>query len=320
MQRLPITAMLLARALALAQTAPDAATFRSASTMVTVPALVRGPSGELVTNLVARDFALFDNGVPQQPKLADTASQPIALVIVVQTGAAAFQRFSDYVNLPAFLDWMTAGTNHELMLVKFDSRVEVTWHFPLRSDGAAYSMTHLHAGDQGAALSDAVLFGVQQLQSEPGSFRRIVLLISQEADNGSATPPEETLRALGKGSTAVYALTFSPALAKRERTTARHRRTVNEKSPLTAAIKEMREHTATQLAAYTGGAHLTFSTQHEFDEALIAIASDIRNRYALAFQPESHDPGIHCLTIQVPKGLSVTARAGYWFDPVSSHP
>lgn len=317
MQRILITAMLFTPAAAFGQTAPgDAATFRSASTMVTVPALVRGPSGGFATGLDARDFALFDNGLPQQLKLANLADEPVAMVVIVQTGGAANRHFFDYADLPDFLDWMTGGTTHEIMLVTFDSRVQLIWHFPLRSDGVAYSMTHLNAGDRGAALLDAVQLGVQQLQSEPGSFRRIVLLISQETDQGSSTAPEEALRALGKGSTAVYALTFVAPKAKSVRGTARSRHRMDEETPLAAAVKAMREHTATQLAAYTGGVHLTFSTRREFDEAIQAIANDIRNRYVLAFQPAAHDPGIHRLTVQVRKGLSATARDGYWFDPI----
>ena len=317
MQRILIAAVLLTPASILAQTVPaDSATFRTASTIVTVPALVRGPSGGFVTSLDSRDFVLLDNNQPQQAKLADNAGEPIALVILVQTGGAAVHHFFDYVDLPAFLDWMTGGTNHDLMLVKFDSRVEVTWHFPVRSDGVGYSMTHLRPGDPGAALSDAVLLGVQQLQSEPGRFRRIVLLISQETDQGSSTAPEEILRTLGKGSTAVYALTFSAPHTRGK--TVRGHRSVNEETPLAAAVRELREHTADELAAYTGGAHLAFSTRREFDEAIKAVASDIRNRYALGFQPAAHDPGIHRLTIHVREGLSVTGRGGYWFDPVGS--
>lgn len=319
MQRTLIAAILLTPAAAFAQTAPgDAATFRSASTMVTVPALVRGPSGGFVTNLDARDFALFDNGLPQQVKLANLAGEPMALVIVVQTGGSASRHFFDYADLPAFLDWMTGGTNHEIMLVKFDSRVELTWHFPVRADGVAYSITHLKAGDRGAALLDAVQFGVQQLQSEPGSFRRIVLLISQETDEGSSTSPEEALRALGKGSTAVYSLTFVAPKPKGEKGTARSRHSMGATAPLATAVNGLRDRAATELAAYTGGAHLTFSTRREFDEAIKSVAIDLRNRYALAFQPAEHDAGIHRLTVQVREGLAVTARGGYWFDPVAS--
>lgn len=299
-----------------AQTPRETATLlRSTSTIVTVPAVVRGPSGEFVTNLSADDFFLFDNGSLQLLKLARDDDEPIALVVVVQTGGAAVRHFFDLSDLPALLDWITAGTGHELMLVSFDSHVEMTWHFPVRSDGVAYALTHLHAGDQGAAIVDAVQFAVEQLQSEPGNFRRIVLLISQQNDDGSKGISQDALRTLGKSSTAIYSLSFA-APAKRKTASARGKNRSDTSSPLAAALDALDHHTTTELSAYTGGAEFSVSTQQDFSQAIRSVAADIRNRYALSFQPSAQEPGFHELTIRSRPGLKVTARGGYWFDPV----
>ena len=292
--------------------------FQSTSTLVTVPTLVRDSSGEFVGNLAANDFVLYDNGVRQSISLAPADRSPIALVVVLQTGRAAMRHFSDYVDLPAFLEWLPGTTDHEIMLVTFDSRVEINWHFPVRSDGIAYSLTHLHRGDTGAAITDAVQFAVEQLQGEPGSFRRIVLLISQEKDAGSTTSAEQALRTLGKGSTAIYSLTYPEPESKAR---IRHRRReANGTAPIAAALDELREHTATGLAAYTGGAHVSFSDRREFDDAIKAIADDIHHRYALGFQPTVREPGFHPIQVETRGGLRVTARGGYWFDPIPAEP
>lgn len=294
------------------------AEFQSTSTLVTVPALVRNSSGEFVRDLSAADFVLYDNGVRQSVSLASADRSPIALVVVLQTGRAAMRHFSDYVDLPALLDWLPGTTDHEIMLVTFDSRVEINWHFPVRSDGIAYSLTHLHRGDTGAAITDAVQFAVEQLQSEPGSFRRIVLLISQEKDAGSTTSAEQALRTLGKGSTAIYSLTYpEPESKARIR---RGRRQANGMAPIAAALDAVREHTATGLAAYTGGAHVSFSDRREFDDAIKAVADDIHHRYALGFQPTVRELGFHPLQVENRSGLRVTARGGYWFDPNQAEP
>lgn len=313
-----ISALVLFYTSAIAQTDPGEPVFHSTSTMVTVPALVQGPSGEFITTLRSDDFALYDNGIRQSVKLASVGSQPMALVVVMQTGGIAWRHFFDCIDLPLFLDWLTGGTNHEVMLVTFDSRVQVIWHFPLQSEGVAHSLTHLHAGDGGAAISDAVRFAVEQLQSEPGDFRRVVLLISQEKDEGSTVPPEDDLRTLGKASTAVYSLTFAPPAKKLKNN--HDRRRVDYASPLAESIDALREHTASELSTYTGGAHLSFSARQDFDEDVKAIAADIRGRSTLTFQPNGHEPGLHLLTVAVRDGRSVTVRGGYWFDPIRSDP
>ena len=207
-RKILIAGLVLVCASAKAQNEGGEPVFHAASTMVTVPAVVRDSSRDFVTNLTASDFVLYDNGVQQRVKFAAIDHEPVSLVVVMQTGGTASRHFSDYADLPLFLDWLIGDTKHELMLVTFDSRVEIIWHFPVRSDGVAHSLTHLHKGDGLGAMTDAVQLAVEQLQSEPGNFRRIVLLISQENDEGSTTPPEEALRMLGKGSTAVYSLTF----------------------------------------------------------------------------------------------------------------
>jgi VWFA-related protein len=313
-----VSALVVFYSSATAQPGSGGPVFHSASTMVTVPALVRRPSGEFATNVRADDFTLYDNGIRQTVELTDTDSQPIALVVAVQTGGIASRHFLDYIDLPPFLDWLTAGTNRELMFVTFDSRVQIIWHFPLRSDGVAYSVRHLHAGDQGAATIDAVQFAVNQLQSEPGTFRRIVLLISQEKDDCSTIPLDRALRTLGEASTAVYSLTFNAPARKINSKRGLHR--FDYASPLAQTLDALREHTASELAGYTGGAHLSFSTRSDFDEDIKAVAADIRSRRTLTFQPNGHEPGLHLLKLEVRYDFSVTARSGYWFDPVGSDP
>src|SRR5438045_3628864 len=101
----------------------SAVILRSTSTMVTVPALARTPTGEFVNHLHASDFELYDNGVQQSVKLENTDRDPIALLVLLQTGASASGHFADYTDLPTLLDWLLGANDHEIMLVTFDSRL-----------------------------------------------------------------------------------------------------------------------------------------------------------------------------------------------------
>src|ERR1700728_2958425 len=78
---------------------------RTSATVVLVPALVKTKSGETVFSLTANDFILKDNGAPQTLHLeTDTDSQPLALVVIVETGGQGTRHLGDYGNLGAELD------------------------------------------------------------------------------------------------------------------------------------------------------------------------------------------------------------------------
>jgi VWFA-related protein len=303
-------------------------TLRSASTLVAVPALVRLPTGELVKDLDR--FQLFDGGAPQKLTLERTEKQPIAVAILMQTGGQAPAEFENYRKLPKLVDSIIGDSAHEIMLVTFDSKIRATWNFPPRSDGVAYALTHPIAGDGGAAILDATNYVIGLFQQEPGNFRRIVLLLSQSLDDGSTTSGEEVVRHLGESSTSVYCLTFSPrkaaarfrskvqAAAPKNQTASadRRHRAVDLSTPLGQALKAMETNTAETIATLSGGVQLKFRDQADFEQQWSAIADDIHNRYLLSFQPSSHQPGFHTLTMHVDgqRAFRVTARTSYWFD------
>jgi VWFA-related protein len=288
-------------------------TLRSASTLVAVPALVRLPTGELVKDLDADRLQLFDDGVPQKLTLERTEKQPIAVVILMQTGSQAPAEFETYRNLPRLVDSIIGDSVHEIMLVTFDSKIRATWSFPPRSDGVTYALTHPIAGDSGAAVLDATNYVIGLFQQEPGSFRRIVLLLSQSRDDGSTTSAEEVVRHLGESSTSVYCLTFLP---RKEAAHRKQHRAADLSTPLSQALKAMETDTTETIAALSGGEQLKFRDQTDFEQQWSTIAEDIRNRYLLSFQPDSHQPGFHTLTVHVAgqQALRVTARTSYWFD------
>ena len=80
-------------------------TLRARSNLVLVPALVKDNQGETVFSLTADDFRLTDNGSPQLLRLeSDMDSQPLALVVIVQTGGLGAFHLQDYRDLGSVLD------------------------------------------------------------------------------------------------------------------------------------------------------------------------------------------------------------------------
>jgi VWFA-related protein len=178
--------------------------------LVLVPALVKTKSGELVFALTADDFVLTDNGVPQSLRLEpDTDSQPLALVVIVQTGGRGAAHLGDYRNLDAVLDAVVGNVPHRIAVVTFDSKPRLEADFTTDTDAVIRTIGNLHEGDPGAAILDGLNFGINLLRKQPPAYRRAVLLFSETIDDGSQTSLEEAIRTVDDTNTAIYSFAFS---------------------------------------------------------------------------------------------------------------
>jgi VWFA-related protein len=297
------------------------ATLKVDSSFVWVPTLIRSARGNQVHDIAADQFQLWDNGVPQKVGPVDTDGLPISLVILMQTGGAAGSYLPIYADLPSALGWLAGGSVHETTLVTFDSHVREIWHFPKRSDGIEYAFARQRRGDAGAAIKDAVYFGVQQLRGEPGRFRRIVLLLSDGNDDASAVSSQALIKELGMASTVVYSLVV-PGGKKRVVRVVRRERTAAPECPASALEREIMAldtNAAAEVTSLTGGDSVEFDDRQTFSSALDEIAADIRDAYTLGFQPSRSSPGLHTIRVAInsPK-LKATARSAYWYQPNTS--
>ncbi len=188
----------------------EATTLKVHSSLVLVPALIKTKRGELVFSLTADDFVLTDDGVPQPLRLeTDTDAQPLALVVIAQTGGAGARHLRDYGGLDAILDAMIGAVPHRVAVVSFDSAPHLEQPFTGNTALVAAVLGELDAGDDGAAILDGLGFGIDLLRGEPAQYRRAVLLLSETVDGGSATDLDAALRAVGDTNTSIYSFSFS---------------------------------------------------------------------------------------------------------------
>jgi VWFA-related protein len=189
-------------------------TLKVATNFVLVPALVKDKTGEVVFSLKTEDFVLTDNGVPQEVRLEeDTDAQPVAVVVIVQTGGLGADHLRDYGDLNAVLDAVIGGVEHRVAVVKFDSAPTLANIFTPDTDQAARMIANLEPGDGGAAILDALKFGIDLLRRQPPEYRRVVLLCSETIDSGSKVSLADAIRAVGDTNTAIYSLGFSSTRA-----------------------------------------------------------------------------------------------------------
>lgn len=184
------------------------------SNLVLVPALVKTQSGEIVFSLTADDFELTDDGVSRRLRLdPDTDSQPLALAVIVEAGGLGASHLGDYRGLEAVLDSIVGGVPHRIAVVGFDSKPHLEQDFNSDTDMASRTIAGLRGGDQGAAILDALGYGIHLLAKQPPEYRRAVLLLSETKDSGSRTSLEEAIRAVDDTNTSIYSFGFSSTRA-----------------------------------------------------------------------------------------------------------
>jgi VWFA-related protein len=81
-----------------------------------------------------------------------------------------------------------------------------------------------------------------------------------------------------------------------------------------AARNALRHNAPESVANLTGGEYFHFGNQRDLERALTTISNHVPNRYVLSFQPQSPQPGLHAVGVQLKDypDLVITARSSYW--------
>ena len=224
------------------------------TTEVLVPTLVEKPNGEIIYGLKPKDFILEDNGVPQKIRVQeemDTA--PVALVVAVELGGASVLEFDKLAKLGPLLDLFLADPRSEVALVGFDSTQHLIQDFTHAGDAVNDDLKNLEPGDGGAAILDTVSYSANLLESQPKSYRRVLLLISERRDHGSKhTRPEALIKQIGESDVLVLSVSFSPSAAEfaHDLKDSGEDRTMNMVSTLVMMVKAFKKNVSKEIAVH----------------------------------------------------------------------
>src|SRR5712671_377217 len=295
-------------------------TLHSESNVVLIPALVKSAQGEVVYGLGAKDFVVEDDGEQLAVHLDEVAEgQPVSMVIAIQRGRRANYEFPRMRGLSSMLDPLVAEGRGSVAIVEFDSQVQTAQNFTVSSDKIAWTLKELQPGDGGAAILDALDYSVKMLEQVPKERQRVLLLISETRDHGSAAKVEDVVAEIGQSSTAVYALAFSPSRSNILDTMRGNNKDEMNPSPdllapLLMAAEAMKKNMPKTVSSMTGGEYEMFATGKNFDLRMIDFSNHLRSRYLLSIEPRSPHAGLHELRVRVRNAgdRTVLARGSYW--------
>lgn len=254
--------------------------------MVEVYASVTDDRGEPIQGLRRDQFTVTEDGRTQQVETFVEADFPLSVAVAVDRSWSMAGERLQRARRGARTLLSELRPTDQAMVIAVSGEVEAV--APLSTDRTA-QLDALDGLDPWSttALHDAVLLAIDQVQA--GTGRRALVLVSDGVDRYSTAGPGDVLARAREADVMIY-----PVVLGRTR------------PPLMA-----------ELAVLTGGRSFLARDQRELDEAMRAIARELRYQYLLGYSPQRPLGTGEWRSIRVSvdaPGARVRARDGYVAD------
>jgi VWFA-related protein len=288
-------ALFLSAALAISgQLSPNnlqgpAAVFHSGVDGVRLDVSVVNRKGASVRGLVAADFIVTDNGVPQDVTSVEVDRLPLSVQLVLDTSASVSGNRLRHLVVAAKGLLAALQARDRAGLVTFSH--ELRQPAVITDDLASVRMAlGAMTGDGRTALRDAVQLAVATRHDD--GVRPMMLVFTDGVDNASWLSEEAVTESARRAGVVVHIV----------------RVTSQENSPSTFV-----EH----LADATGGRVWSASSEDDLERLFTTALDEMRARYLLTFSPRGDArSGWHELKVRLKNGNGeVTARRGYFVAP-----
>jgi VWFA-related protein len=299
-------------------------TIRTNVPLVLVPVTVTDSKGKPIDGLEQKDFILSDDGVAQKDvrmDTSDTVLAPVALLVAIESNGISQPAIEKIHRVGSMISPLVAGERGQAAVISFDAEVRVLQEFTRDGDEIAGAFEQVRPRTiKNGRLIDAVTQGVQMLQTRPGNYRRIMLILSESRDRGSKAKSDKAVEAAQRAGVALYPMTYSA------------QKTAWTEKPGDAAqpppgpdyiggLVELGRLTTPNLgdvfAKSTGGRHLSFTRLQGLEDAITRLGEEVHSQYLLSFVPvESANKGYHRIAVEARSrpDAAVRARPGYWTE------
>jgi VWFA-related protein len=283
---------------------------------------VRDGKGNAVYGLRAQDFIIEDDGIPQTVHLDEgPATEPLSIMIAVQTGRRANREFGRISTLASMLDPILSDRNNEAALLLFDSKLDLVHDFTDSAADIESALRNLQSGDHGAAILDAVAYSARLLAKRGEGRQLALLLVSESRDQGSRfTKLDDVIRLISGNNISVFAVPCSPYVSQqldvlRGANKDEWKPNIDWIEKMAAARQALRKNVAQALTSMTGGEYESFVTHNGFETDLTTFSNHLRSRYQLSFEPNDPHAGFHQIRVRLrdsANNYSVLFRSSYW--------
>lgn len=307
-------------------------------------------TGEVVLDLDASDFHVFDNGIEQKINHFGLGDEPLSIVLLVET-SARIEPILPAVRAAGIVFTETVmRKNSEAAVLGYDDDVNMIKPFTKDLDGIEDTIKHLGVGTSGNRLYDAMTRGVSLLKNRPAERRRILMIIGEAEDADSAVELDSVVRMAEVLNVTIYCVKLSTAAAMFRQPVSQYRPpqvgppgtypqplidmkppspamqiasqpNMNLGAPLVwivkAAKNAMGSNPFVLASAATGGLVINIAHDRAIPQAIDDIGGELHGGYSVGYRPPNNGPvGYHSIKVIVDrKGVNVRTRPGYYVAP-----
>ncbi len=273
------------------------AQFRSDTRLVVLHASVNDRKGKLLTNLERNAFKVFENGQPQSVKIFRREDVPVSLGIIIDDSGSMMNKRAR-VEAAAVAMVRESNPQDEVFIVNFNDEAYLDVPFTNDMHKMEQGLARIDSRG-GTAMRDAVNMSLDYTAKEAKKDKKVLLIITDGADNASGISLEKVVTRANQSDTLVYAIGLFTEEEKREASKAR--RALNE------------------LTSATGGLAFYPKEVSDVQSLAVEVAHDIRNQYTIAYTPtiQALDGSYRQIKVVVnaPGKPAVRTRSGYYATP-----
>jgi Ca-activated chloride channel family protein len=261
---------------------------------------VTDAGGKRVGSLTQADFAVLEDGRPQDLVFFSPGEAALSVALLIDT-SSSMEEYMPVVQKAAigFIAQLRPGDLAQV--IDFDSRVQVAQ--PLTSDRKLLidAVQRMRAGGS-TALYNAIYIALREFEkaraSNPDEIRRqVIIVLSDGEDTSSLVTFEEVLEQTKRSPTAIYAVSLGSGGAQ------------------SALTQETGEFILRQLAQASGGRLYVAQRAEHVTNVYAEIAEDVTNQYSLGYISNNprKDGGWRTINVRVQRpNLVARTRSGYY--------
>jgi Ca-activated chloride channel family protein len=266
--------------------------------LVNVFVSVIDQNGAIVSGLTRSDFALAEDGRPQQISFFERHTElPLNLTLAIDTSSSVRKDIAEEADAARRFAHALLRPQDQMSLLQFATEVRELTPFTKKVGLIEHGLSQLR-GDWATALYDAICLGSARLGDNPG--RKALVLISDGDDTASNASYAQALEQTLRNEVMIYSIIDVPIEASAGRDLGG-------------------EHALITLAEQTGGKSF-YENDGGLDKAFARVSDDLRTQYLLGYYPKNQEPGraFHRVQVTVPRAaaneFNIRHKTGYYLD------